>query len=152
MGIICACLPVCWPVILKLSNISALSRLRTRGGSGSSGSGRKWWHGHRQSESWSAPPTSRQSHLGSREDRRNKRAGHQETELLRTSDVELPILSAPVLEATDDGNNMYRPPLYSQQVRIWSDGRLAEIPEPQGGIHIDHDQTFHMYRRPEYPV
>lgn len=40
MGILCACLPVCWPIVVRLSNavpsflkLKSLSRIRTRWGS-----------------------------------------------------------------------------------------------------------------------
>lgn len=40
MGILCACLPVCWPIVIRLSNavpsflkLKSLSRIRTRWGS-----------------------------------------------------------------------------------------------------------------------
>lgn len=90
MGILCACLPVCWPIVIRLSNavpsflkLKSLSRIRTRWGSHE----HKWPSGSKAMSSRSRRDT---------EDVKTVRSETAQTELLPVSstythvDVEYP--------------------------------------------------------------
>lgn len=157
MGIICACLPVCWPLILRMTNLSVLSKFRTsttKHGRKSSGSGsplQRWWHNYKpaKASSWASSSVTIGLSQLSRDERSNKRATtYAASELRRASDTEVPILAAsaryqPGVAVVDDGHECDDPALYAPQVRVWSDAGQQTRPM---------DQAVHVIKRCEYPI
>lgn len=161
MGIICACLPVCWPLILKMANMRVLSRFRTSklkngsgsrsGSSGSGSSPHRWWHNYKPTNagSWASSSATIGLSQLSRDERGNhKRAAtYGASEWRRASDTEVPILAAstrhlPGVATADDGHELEDPALYTPQAGLWSDA----------GAMRPMEKAVHVIKRCEYPI
>lgn len=169
MGIICACLPVCWPLILKLTSLSGLTTIgSSRHERRTSCAFCKRWHGRKPTTpSWGSSGSGTMGLSHRCRDERSKRTTVQlESEHGMNSEMELPILAAPsaVLPPAataaavgggggggDDGHGLDPSTMYAPQVRIWSDAKeRTSVETVRQGIQVD--KAVHVVRRCEYPV
>lgn len=90
MGILCSCLPVCWPLIVRsVSMIYTPSAWSWKGSSGSTRRGGSWWR-HKLSHSWDSATTRNTAAPNT-----DARAPVDVMPGMGASDVELPILASP---------------------------------------------------------
>lgn len=128
MGILCSCLPVCWPLVVRsVYMIYTPSTWSWKGSSGSTRRGGSWWR-HKPFHSWDSATT--RNTAGPNTDARVPVDAHG----MGASDVELPIL-APLTEpgAGDSTGSQ-------QQSWIWSQARRSsggdDLDEQPGHLHV----------------